>query len=132
MRAFMFIIESEDSPIGEAWLQQMNLPEVLRECHRTASLWRIDLSLGEQNCWGKGIGTEVIGALARFGFGRQKADALFGCHVSKSNLRSVRAFERNGFSCWRVADREGSEGPDEHRLHLVLTRTDWKAAQASA
>ena len=71
--AFCFIIEFDGRPIGECWLQKMNLQRILdqfpdKDCRR------IDLMIGEKQLWGRGIGTEVIRMLTEFGF--EKAAAL--------------------------------------------------------
>lgn len=121
--AFMFIIEVKGRPIGEARLQEMNLPEILVALP-DSRLTRLDLSIGESSFRGRGIGTEVIGALVRFGFDRG-ADALFGCHVSASNPQSSLAFEKNGFSLWRGALPQEGEPSDRRRFHMILTREAW-------
>ncbi|MCI4367572.1 MAG: hypothetical protein L3K08_07460 [Thermoplasmata archaeon] len=52
-------------PIGECWLQRMNLEEI-RGKRPTGRLCRIDLSIGNPALWGHGYGTEIVGALAEF------------------------------------------------------------------
>ncbi|NBD36081.1 MAG: GNAT family N-acetyltransferase, partial [Chloroflexi bacterium] len=57
--AYCFMIEFDGEPIGECWLQEMNLERILekypgRDCRR------IDLMIGERAFWGQGLGTEVI------------------------------------------------------------------------
>ena len=95
-RAFCFITEVDSSPIGECWLQQMNLERIL-EKYREKDCRRIDLVIGEKRLWGQGLGTEVIGTLTRFGFEVEKADSIFGCDIADYNSRSLRAFEKNGY-----------------------------------
>ena len=94
--AFCFMMEVENQPIGECWLQQMNLKQVVDQSpskdHR-----RIDITIGEKSFWGLGLGTEAIGLLVDFGFAIEQVDAVFGV-VAQNNPRSRRAFEKNGFS----------------------------------
>ena len=55
--AFCFMIEVEGKPVGECWIQEMNLDRILsRYPHRDCR--RIDLTIGEKALWGKGYGTE--------------------------------------------------------------------------
>jgi RimJ/RimL family protein N-acetyltransferase len=72
--AFCFIIESEGEPIGECWLQNMNLKRVL-ERYPHADSRRIDLMIGKKELWGHGIGTEVIRLLTAFAFEQEQAGA---------------------------------------------------------
>ncbi|HZO89617.1 MAG TPA: GNAT family N-acetyltransferase [Chthonomonadaceae bacterium] len=48
--AFCFIIEVDGAPIGECWLQEMNLPRVLERLPGL-DLRRIDIMIGEKDCW---------------------------------------------------------------------------------
>jgi RimJ/RimL family protein N-acetyltransferase len=94
--AFCFMAEIDHIPIGECWLQQMNLNSILsrypgKDCRR------IDMLIGEKHYWGNGFGTEIIGMLTRFGFNAEKADFLFGCDIGDYNPRSLKAFKKNGF-----------------------------------
>jgi RimJ/RimL family protein N-acetyltransferase len=95
-QAFCFVIEIADAPIGEGWLQRMNLDRILqrypgRDCRR------IDLMIGDKALWGRGLGTDTIHTLTRFGFEQERADAIFGCDIADYNQRSLRAFQRAGF-----------------------------------
>ena len=65
--AYMFMGELEGAPIAECWLQRMNLPWLLEQ-HRGQELWRIDLVIGEKQCWNQGWGTKIIRLLTDFGF----------------------------------------------------------------
>lgn len=114
------MIELESRPIGEGWLQEMNLPEVLAKLPGR-DVRRIDLCIGEPELWGRGLGSEAVDALVRFGFEQQRADALFACSVSDSNPRSRRVFEKNGFRDWEPAQ-------DSRVRHLMLARSDWRGA----
>ena len=94
--AFVFIIEHEGEPIGECWLQKMNLPEVVA-AYPGKDLRRIDLMIGRKDLWGQGLGTDTIRTLVEFGFEEDGTDGIFGM-VEAENRRSWRAFEKAGFA----------------------------------
>ncbi len=105
--AYCFIMEVEGQSIGECWLQRMNLRRIVEQ-FPGSDLWRIDLMIGVRELWGRGYGSEAIGLLVEFGFGRLGADAIFGL-VSTGNTRSRRAFEKCGFvNC----EEDGESGFD--------------------
>ena len=107
--AFCFIIERAGGPIGECWLQRMNLKRIL-DTHPGLDCRRIDLMIGEKALWGQGLGTEVIRVLAEFGFAREHADLIFGCDVGDYNPRSLRAFQNAGFEvCATIPQRPGAK-----------------------
>lgn len=117
--AYCFIAEYEDAPIGECWLQKMNLDRII-EKFPGQDLRRIDMEIGEKHLWGKGLGTEMIGILTKFGFESENADAIFGCHVADYNHRSRRAFEKNGYTLYQeVVEEEGAKT----KLHFDLRIT---------
>ncbi|MBZ0288123.1 MAG: GNAT family N-acetyltransferase [Anaerolineae bacterium] len=94
--AFCFILESDGQPIGECWLQNLNLNRLLTrfpdyDCRR------IDLMIGDKAFWHRGIGTEAIRLLSAFAFDHQQADYVFGCDVADYNLASQKAFQKTGF-----------------------------------
>ncbi|MDR2589700.1 MAG: hypothetical protein LBC71_01745 [Oscillospiraceae bacterium] len=49
----------EGIPIGECWLQKMNIGEITRE-YRNNDIRRIDISIGEKDYWNKGFGTKIM------------------------------------------------------------------------
>ena len=93
--AYCFMVELSGRPIGECWLQQMNVPRILRRYPEGDSR-RIDLVIGEKELWGRGLGTRIIGLLTRFGFRQEGCDRIFAI-VCDHNPRSRRAFEKAGF-----------------------------------
>jgi aminoglycoside 6'-N-acetyltransferase len=95
--AFCFMIEFGGVPVGECWLQQMNLERVLQK-YPQADCRRIDLMIGEKQFWGKGLGTEVIQLLGTFAFEEQGADLVFGCDVADYNIASLKAFQKAGYT----------------------------------
>ncbi len=114
--AFCFIIEWRGRPVGECWLQQLNL-DWLRQRHPDLDCRRIDITIGEQDVWGAGIGTTAVGLLRDFAFESQDADALFACDVADYNARSRRMFERLGFELFE------ERGEDPRRAYLVCRRS---------
>ncbi len=122
--AYCFIMEVDGNPIGECWLQRMNLQRIVSQ-FPDHDLRRIDLMIGEKALWGRGYGTEAIGLLVDFGFSAEKADAIFGL-VKEENRRSQRAFAKNGFSRHAtVTEPDGNVIAD-----LVVWRTAYEAAGA--
>ena len=113
--AHCFIIDVERRPIGECWLQRMNLRRIVDQ-FPGKDLRRIDLMIGEKEFWGQGYGTEAIALLVDFGFRHEAADAIFGI-VSADNARSLRAFQKCGFNLHAaVQDEDGTLSYD-----LVVT-----------
>lgn len=123
-KAFVFIAELDGEPIGECWLQEMNLERVL-ERYPGRDLRRIDLMIGEKLFWGWGWGTRIIRLLTRFAFEEQGADAVFGCGVADYNPRSRRAFEKNDYT----ADAEIPQPPGRKSrtdYDMILTRQTYE------
>ena len=104
--AHCFIIELDGSPIGECWLQQMNLERYQEHGH---DVRRIDIMIGEKQLWGRGYGTAAIARLVEFAFDIERADALYACGVASYNRRSLGAFRRVGFQVCAERPREGSQ-----------------------
>lgn len=122
--ALCFIIERDGTPVGECWLQQMNLQWV-SEALLGQDLRRIDIAIGEKRVWGQGIGSTAIGMLCRLAFEDEGTDTVFACGVADYNPRSRRAFERNGFVLWReVPEPPGSKAATTG--YLVLTREQYE------
>lgn len=94
--AFCFLIEVNSTPIGECWLQKMNIPEVKAMYSETLDVRRIDMAIGEKYYWNKGIGTLFIGMLVDFAFCDEKIDVLH-CFCEDYNARSRRMWEKHGF-----------------------------------
>jgi|SRR5215475_1943191 len=105
--AFCFIIEFNGQPIGECWLQQMNIERLLQK-YSGKDCRRIDLMIGEKRLWGHGLGTDTIRTLSKFGFEKEGADLIFGL-VGDYNLRSIGAFKRAGY----VVEAEIEDPPGE-------------------
>jgi RimJ/RimL family protein N-acetyltransferase len=126
-KAFCFVIEYEGRPVGECWLQEMNLPRVL-ERRPGRDIRRIDIEIGETEFWGRGIGTEAIRLLVDLGFRCETVDAIYACDVADYNPRSRRAFQKNGF---QVVDRtERRPGAmSRYNYDLAVTREEYEATR---
>ncbi|MCY4107426.1 MAG: GNAT family N-acetyltransferase [Chloroflexi bacterium] len=110
--AFCFVMEVGRGPIGECWLQRMNVQRIVDQ-FPGEDLRRIDLAIGEKQSWGRGYGTEAIDLLVEFGFEEESASAIFGL-VLADNRRSLRTFQKNGFRLYGVV--EGEDGIVGHDL----------------
>jgi RimJ/RimL family protein N-acetyltransferase len=118
--AICFIIEAAGQPIGECWLQRMNIERVLQK-YPKQDCRRIDLAIGDKQYWGQGIGTEVIRLLTEFGFLQEKADIIYEPGIADYNLRSLRAFQKAGYEIvGKVRQKPGQKANFEY--DLVLTK----------
>lgn len=93
--AFCFLVEANGFPIGECWLQKMNLPNVIAMYPSGTDVRRIDMSIGEKEYWNKGIGTMMIHVLIDFAFTNENIDVLH-CFCEDYNIRSCRVWEKSG------------------------------------
>ncbi len=105
--AFCFIIEVYSRPVGECWLQKMNLKRILQK-YPDLDCRRIDLMIGEKEYWGQGIGTKAVCLLVEFGFLKEGADVIFGCDIADYNIASLRLFHKAGFEI----DAKIKQSPD--------------------
>ena len=109
--AFCFLVIAGGVPVGECWLQKMNLPKVkamypgclgeqfAKRATRPEALdvRRIDMSIGEKAYWNKGIGTQFIGMMINFAFYGENVDVLH-CFSEDYNVRSCRMWQKHGFT----------------------------------
>jgi RimJ/RimL family protein N-acetyltransferase len=128
--AFCFVIEVEGTPVGECWLQRMNIERIL-EKYPGLDCRRIDLMIGEKAYWGQGIGTEAIRLLTEFGFVHQGVDVIHNAGIADYNVRSQRAFQRVGY---RIAEKtkEPPGSKAEYGYDLVLTRGEFLEGRRDA
>ncbi|MBN1402371.1 MAG: GNAT family N-acetyltransferase [Anaerolineae bacterium] len=123
--AYVFMVELEGEPIGECWLQEMNLARVLA-AHPGLDVQRIDLMIGEKALWDQGWGTRIIALLTRCAFEVCEADLVYGLFIADYNVRSQRAFERNGYvRVGSIAQPPGSKASVCY--DLALTRQAYLA-----
>ena len=121
--AFCFMISAEGRLVGECWLQRMNLERIL-SAHPGVDCRRIDLMLGEKECWGRGIGTETIRLLTRFGFEREGAGMVFGVGIADYNQRSLKAFQKAGYRT--VGGSENPKGSKaKYTYDTAFSREDY-------
>jgi len=97
MHAFCFVASVGRIPIGECWMQEMNLARISRGYPRM-DCRRIDLMIGERGHRRRDLGTEMIRLLTSFAFERTRADTVFGCDIADFNIASLRAFQKAGFA----------------------------------
>ncbi len=122
-KALIFIIELDGRPIGECWLQKMNLDRVLRQ-YPGLDVRRIDIMIGEKTVWGQGWGTRAIRLLVRLASEHQGVDLLYLPEIADTNPRSRRAFEKNGFVV--VQEVVQKAGKFTVGYDLALTRTAYE------
>lgn len=94
--ALCFIIEVEGVPVGDCWLQRMNLPQVIARYPEGTDIRRIDMSIGRVDYWGQGVGTAMVELLMEYAFTADGADVLH-CMCDSRNTRSDRIWRRLGF-----------------------------------
>ena len=121
--ALNFIVELGGRPIGNCWLQKMNLPEVKSMYPVGTDVRRIDMEIGEKEYWGKGIGTAFVRMLVKFAFEEQPTDVLH-CFCEDYNIRSRRVWEKLGF---KLILTEALPQPQKGRFqyHWRLTREEY-------
>jgi RimJ/RimL family protein N-acetyltransferase len=121
--AFCFLVEVNGKPVGECWLQKMNLPNVLAMYPGGCDVRRIDMAIGEKAVWGRGIGTAFVAMLVDFAFNGEHVDVLH-CFCEDYNVRSRRVWEKNGFS---LILSEELPQPQKGKLqhHWRLTRREY-------
>jgi RimJ/RimL family protein N-acetyltransferase len=128
---YAFVAELDGHPIGEVCLQRVNLDRVRARYARDADLRRMPITIGEKELWGRGLGTRIIRLLTRHAFEMEGADAVIACGVSDTNVRSRRAFEKNGYVVDAVVPLVGDPKASEE-IDLVLTRERWAALGEAA
>jgi len=122
--AFCFLIETDSVPIGECWLQKMNLPDVKAMYPETLDVRRIDMSIGEKAYWNKGIGTQFIGMMIDFAFCGEYTDVLH-CFCEDYNIRSRRMWEKHGFTRVLEEPLEPQPQKGQWQYHYRLTRQEY-------
>ncbi|MCL2058199.1 MAG: GNAT family N-acetyltransferase [Oscillospiraceae bacterium] len=122
--AFCFLVEADGVPIGECWLQKMNLPYVNAMYPEALDVRRIDMSIGEKSYWNKGIGTQFIGMMIDFAFYGENVDVLH-CFCEDYNVRSRRMWEKHGFARILEEPLEPQPQKGKWQYHYRLTRQDF-------
>ncbi len=122
--AFCFLILKEEVPIGECWLQKMNIREISDSYPENTDIRRIDYCLGAKEFWGKGIGTECLRLLLKFAFEVQNVDILYIMPYDY-NIRSIRLVERAGFKLEKKKPILNSQKA-KFELLYKMTREDYR------
>jgi len=125
--AFCFIIEYEGKAIGECWLQRNNYQYLTDEY--PGDTRRIDISIGEKEYWGRGIGTAAVRLMTQFGFEAENADMIFYCPYDY-NVRSCKTAERVGYKLLSKTAEEYSPKA-EFCLNYGMTKEDYLASRDS-
>ncbi|MGI6207087.1 MAG: GNAT family N-acetyltransferase [Anaerolineae bacterium] len=117
-----FLVEVNGAPIGECWLQRMNL-QYVSAMYPGLDVRRIDMAIGEKEYWGRGIGTAFVRMLVEFAFTVEAVDVL-RCFCEDYNVRSQRVWQKNGF---RLVMTEALPQPQKGKLqyHYALTRAEF-------
>lgn len=121
--ALCFLVEVDDRPVGECWLQRMNLENIRAMYPQGTDVRRIDMCIGEKDWWNRGIGTRMIDMLIGYAFHGEHVDVLH-CFCEDYNRRSRRVWEKNGFSLILSEPLPpGQKGTLQ--LHFRLTRAQY-------
>ena len=131
-RVMYFLVEANGQPIGECWLQRMNVLEILeryprREGQPGTGPWldvrRIDMMIGEKAYWGAGLGTRFVRMLADYAFQKAGVDVLH-CFTEDYNIRSRKLWMRLGFTeACAFTLPAGEKGSVQY--HYVMRKEDW-------
>lgn len=117
---FCFMAEVNGVPIGDFWLQRMNIPEVSAE-YPGLDLRRIEMFICEKEYWGRGIGSAIVGMLIDFAFCGEHADMLY-CFSADYNIRSQKTFLKHGFQSCGESDAGEESLRAKAEYHYRLTR----------
>ena len=120
--AWCFIIEYDGTPVGECWLQNMNMPHIIEEFPDDI-IYRIDIMIGDKNYWNHGIGTRVIRMLTDLGFENRNADKIFYL-PGDYNKRSIRAAEKVGYKIHAMIE-VGENHKAKYDVNMMMTSTDY-------
>ena len=123
-RSFCFLIEAEGVPVGECWLQKMNLQAILDKYPEDADVRRIDMIIGEKAYWNRGIGSTFIRMLVDFAFDCEGVEYLHGS-ICDFNTRSQRVFEKNGFTLFLRESSEDAPSHGKEDFHYRITKDEF-------
>jgi RimJ/RimL family protein N-acetyltransferase len=120
--AHCFLVEADGEPIGDCWLQDMNIQEI-SDRYPGLNVKRIDMMIGEKDWWGKGVGSSIVGMLTDFAFEKCGVDVIYIASIFDFNIGSQRAFLKNGYKFAGAVDVESEKMKQEHQY--VLAEADW-------
>jgi RimJ/RimL family protein N-acetyltransferase len=121
--AFCFLIEVDGIPVGDCWLQKMNLENVKAMYDSELDVRRIDMAVGEKEYWNKGIGSQFIPMLIDFAFRTEHVDVLH-CFSEDYNARSCRMWEKTGFTLILV-EKLPQPQKGKYQYHFRLTKDEY-------
>jgi aminoglycoside 6'-N-acetyltransferase len=105
------LVEHEDEPIG--YVQYYPTSDGDKECYGyslTESIYGMDQFIGEPSYWNRGIGTQLVTAMADFLFREMRASKVI-MDPQARNPRSIRCYEKCGFTKVKLLpQREIHEG----------------------
>lgn len=121
--AYCFLLEADGVPIGECWLENMNIQEVI-DMYPGLDVRRIDMMIGEKDYWGKGIGTTLVAVLTEYAFREENADVIHIPSVFDYNIRSQKTFLKNGYKFIKATDVDSDRMKQEY--HYAITRREYE------
>jgi RimJ/RimL family protein N-acetyltransferase len=116
-----FVIEFEGSVIGECGLSGLSESRgVTRSCD-------LNIVIGEQSLWGRGLGKEVIELLLRYAFECINLERV-GLRTSSENKRALACFVASGFiEEGRLRNQEWKACAYHDRVYMSVLRSEWLA-----
>jgi len=111
------MIDVEGQPVGWIqWYWWTHYPAHAAQLGAESGSAGIDLAIGEEAMTGRGLGTAAIGQFLRK---IVSAESVF-CDPEEANVRSLRAFEKAGFTAMHSVQLAGE---DFRRRVVRLTRS---------
>lgn len=111
-------ILADGEPVGFLQFTALDHPDEVETAEELGlddptGAFAIDLYIGKPELWGQGVGSRAIAAFTRWLFDERDATVVFA-DPRVANPRSIRAFEKAGFTKVRIlAAHERHEGRDE-------------------
>jgi len=126
-KAFMFIVTIDGAPVGDCWLQELNLDELIQK-HPGKIAKRIDVTIYDKLLWNTGIGTCVNSMLLEFGFIQNDVDLIYAI-TEDYNERAQKCLMKSGFVLDEVLEHdETSKGKSE--FCYVVTKENYHNIRA--
>ncbi len=116
-KAVMFIIAVNDLPVGECWLQEMNLPGLVKK-HPQKNVRRIDMTIYEEAYWGRGLGAAINAMLLRYAFENSKTDLIYAI-TEDYNIRAQKCLVKSGFSLDEVLEHEETTKGKQEYCYVI-------------
>ncbi len=125
--AFCWIAELDGEPVGDLWLQEMNMPRILEarpdQAHPDEAMWRLDLAFAPE-VWGRQLGRRAARLACTHAFEALDADGVWA-EVGDHNPRALRMLYYLGFT--DAGMRHEPPGRKAFRSYdLMLERARWE------